>query len=142
VNGLVVFYTSLEKFFVYLASQNKWQEMAYGPFSINPGGGFSCGNLITVNHTVSGGVAPVDKSTSYGTVENIPGEPSKCWITNNLGSDQQASSVDDATESSAGWYWQFNRKQGNVEQSASSGTVRSHPHRRKQFCFPRPLISF
>ncbi len=111
-NGLVVFCTTLDKFFVYLSSHNKWQEMAYGPYSINPGGGFSCSNSITINHLVSGGVAPVDKSVTYGTVTNIPGELSKCWITSNLGSDHQASSVDDATETAAGWYWQFNRKQG------------------------------
>ncbi|MCX6267410.1 MAG: hypothetical protein NTW16_08650, partial [Bacteroidetes bacterium] len=43
---------------------------------------------------------------------NIPGEPSKCWPTTHLGSDHQATAVDDATEPSAGWYWQFNRKQG------------------------------
>ena len=52
------------------------------------------------------------KTVAYGTVANIPGEPSKCWITSNLGADHQATAVDDATEASAGWYWQFNRKQG------------------------------
>ncbi len=36
----------------------------------------------------------------------------KCWITSNLGADHQATAVNDATEASAGWYWQFNRKQG------------------------------
>jgi|GEM_PF-1602749 len=66
---------------------------------------------ITVNH-VAGSVAPVNKTVTYGTVTNIPGEPSKCWITSNLGADHQATAVDDATEASAGWYWQFNRKQG------------------------------
>jgi uncharacterized protein (TIGR02145 family) len=73
--------------------------------------GFLCGTDITVNHT-AGAVAPVAKTVTYGTVNNIPGEPSKCWITSNLGADRQATSVDDATEASAGWYWQFNRKQG------------------------------
>jgi hypothetical protein len=72
---------------------------------------FTCGQTITVNH-VTGDVAPVNKTTSYGTVTGIPGEPSKCWITSNLGSDHQATSVDDETEASAGWYWQFNRPQG------------------------------
>ncbi len=72
---------------------------------------FTCGSPITVNH-VTGVVAPIDKTVTYGTVNNIPGEPSKCWITRNLGSDNQATEVDDATEPSAGWYWQFNRMQG------------------------------
>lgn len=73
--------------------------------------GFVCGNSITINH-VTGEVAPVDKTVTYGTVTNIPGEPSKCWITSNLGADHQATAKNDATEASAGWYWQFNRKQG------------------------------
>ena len=71
-----------------------------------------CGvSTITINH-VAGAVAPVTKTTTYGTVTNIPGEPTKCWITSNLGSDHQATAKDDATEASAGWYWQFNRKKG------------------------------
>ncbi len=74
---------------------------------------WQCGSsVITVNHAAAGGVAPVNKSVSYGTVADISGEPDKCWITQNLGSDQPASDVSDATEASAGWYWQFNRKQG------------------------------
>jgi hypothetical protein len=73
--------------------------------------GFTCGSTITINH-VTGNVAPVDKTVTYGTVTNIPGEESKCWITSNLGADHQATAVSDATEPSAGWYWQFNRKQG------------------------------
>jgi hypothetical protein len=70
-----------------------------------------CGNSFTINHT-AGTVAPVTKTVTYGTVTNIPGEPTKCWITRNLGASQQATAVSDATEASAGWYWQFNRKQG------------------------------
>ena len=70
-----------------------------------------CGNPITINH-VEGLVAPVTKTVTYGTVTNIPGQTTKCWITSNLGADHQATAVNDATEPSAGWYWQFNRKQG------------------------------
>lgn len=74
---------------------------------------FTCGtSTITVNHVTSGGVAPENKSVTYGTVTNIPGQTSKCWITSNLGADHQADSVSDDTEASAGWYWQFNKKQG------------------------------
>jgi hypothetical protein len=72
---------------------------------------WSCGISNTIYH-VAGDVAPVNKTVTYGTVTNIPGEPSKCWITQNLGADHQATAVDDATEPSAGWYWQFNRMQG------------------------------
>lgn len=73
---------------------------------------FSCGNSVIYKQHTAGTVAPVTKSTSYGTVTNIPGETSKCWITSNLGSDHQATAYNDATEPSAGWYWQFNKKQG------------------------------
>ena len=70
-----------------------------------------CGMSVNVNH-VAGAVAPVSKPVTYGTVTNIPGEPAKCWITSNLGADHHATDVSDATEASAGWYWQFNLKQG------------------------------
>ncbi len=71
----------------------------------------NCGLPLTITHW-AGSVAPVDKVVTYGTVTNIPGETSKCWITSNLGADYQATSVDDPSEASAGWYWQFNRMQG------------------------------
>jgi hypothetical protein len=79
-----------------------------------------CDSYLTINH-VAGVVAPVTKTVVYGTVKNIPGETSKCWITKNLGASQQATAVSDANESSAGWYWQFNRKQGYKH----DGTIRS-----------------
>jgi hypothetical protein len=56
---------------------------------------------------------------TYGTVTNIPGETSKCWLTQNLGADNQATSAEDATEPSAGWYWQFNLKQGYKHDGAT-----------------------
>jgi hypothetical protein len=71
-----------------------------------------CPQSLTIQHISAGGVAPVNKTTTYGIVTDIPGEPTKCWITSNLGSDHQATAVWDATEPSAGWYWQFNHKQG------------------------------
>ncbi len=71
-----------------------------------------CPATITVSHLVSHGVAPVDKTVTYGiVVTNLTGTY-KCWITQNLGADHQAVSASDDTEASAGWYWQFNRKQG------------------------------
>lgn len=73
---------------------------------------FVCGLSIRVDHIISAGVAPVNKTVEYGTVTGIPGEVAKCWITGNLGADHQATAKNDATEASAGWYWQFNRKQG------------------------------
>lgn len=73
---------------------------------------YNCTGTFTVTHNTGSGVAPINKTVNYAVVDNIPGEPTKCWIAQNLGADHQATSVDDATEESAGWYWQFNRKQG------------------------------
>jgi len=85
---------------------------AYGnELSFTTLAGFTCGSSFTINH-IEGTVAPVDKTVIYATVTNIPGETSKCWITSNLGSDHQATAKNDATEASAGWYWQFNLMQG------------------------------
>ena len=61
----------------------------------------SCPSSITINH-IAGTVAPVTKTVTYGIVSMIPGEPSKCWITSNLGADHQATYKADATEASAG----------------------------------------
>jgi len=72
---------------------------------------WDCGDNLTIVH-VADTVAPVSKTVTYGTVTGINGAPTKCWITSNLGSDHQADSVDDPTEASAGWYWQFNLSQG------------------------------
>jgi len=81
---------------------------------------WACGTFLIINHE-AGTIAPVTKTVTYGTVTNIPGETSKCWITSNLGADHQATAVDDPTEPSAGWYWQFNRKQGYKH----DGTIRT-----------------
>jgi hypothetical protein len=78
----------------------------------------SCPPSITINH-ITGNIAPVTKTVTYGIVANIPGEPSKCWITGNLGADHQPTFRSDATEASAGWYWQFNRKQGYKNDGAT-----------------------
>jgi len=70
-------------------------------------------NNFTLTHTTTAGVAPVNKTITYGVVAtDIGGTGTKYWITQNLGATNQATSADDATEPSAGWYWQFNRKQG------------------------------
>ncbi|MEI7727177.1 MAG: hypothetical protein WCK09_18855 [Bacteroidota bacterium] len=101
--GLVIYNTDEKVLNVY--NGTGWNSMTPVP-------AFACGLTITINHLVSGGVAPLNKTVAYGTVTGIPGEPTKCWITSNLGADHQATAVNDATEASAGWYWQFNQKQG------------------------------
>lgn len=71
----------------------------------------NCRSFI-VTHT-AGSIAPVTKTVTYSVVETNLSGSKKCWITQNLGADHQAISATDVTEASAGWYWQFNRKQGH-----------------------------
>ena len=99
-------------------SDNPETSQTYTFSMLHPG--FTCGTSLTINH-VAGAVAPVNKTVTYGTVTNVPGEESKCWITSNLGADHQATAKNDATEASSGWYWQFNRKQGYK----NNGTIRT-----------------
>ncbi len=108
-NGLQVFCTTDSKLYIYVVTLGQCKEVPYGAGIL--GQSFPCGMTFGINH-LAGIVAPVNKTVTYGTVTNIPGEPTKCWITSNLGSDHQATAVSDATEASAGWLWQFNRKQG------------------------------
>ncbi|TQM46800.1 hypothetical protein BDE36_4551 [Arcticibacter tournemirensis] len=67
---------------------------------------------LTVTHVGGLNGAPETKTITYGTISSNIGGFSRCWITQNLGSDRQALAVNDDTESSSGWYWQFNRSQG------------------------------
>jgi hypothetical protein len=107
-DGLQVYCTTNGKIYTYVALNQHWNEVSYGAGWIIP---LVCGNVLEIQHH-AGTIAPVDKLVTYGTVANVPGAPSKCWITSNLGSSHQATAVNDATETSAGWYWQFNRTQG------------------------------
>lgn len=66
---------------------------------------------IVVNHT-AGAVAPVNKTVTYNIIGSVPGALNLLWIDRNLGADRVATAVNDTTEASSGWYWQFNRKQG------------------------------
>lgn len=108
-DGLQVYCTTNGKLYIFVASLGQWKELAYASSILLPP--FNCGMPLTINH-IAGDVAPVTKTVTYITVSNIPGEISKCWITSNLGADHQAYSVNDTTEASSGWYWQFNRMQG------------------------------
>ena len=63
------------------------------------------------SHT-AGAVAPVTKTVTYHQIQTPASGASKCWITQNLGADNEASSYNDDTQAAQGWYWQFNRQQG------------------------------
>jgi hypothetical protein len=80
---------------------------------LGPVSSFGCGSsAFNVYHNPAGGVAPILTSFSYNSVTNIPGEDGKCWITRNLGAPVAPNAVNDTRQEVAGWYWQFNRKQG------------------------------
>jgi hypothetical protein len=71
-----------------------------------------CPATIIVHHK-AGAVSPVTVPITYGVVANTYASGvQKCWITRNLGATNPAGSATDATDASAGWCWQFNRKQG------------------------------
>jgi hypothetical protein len=98
--SLLIFNTTTECFEIY--EENAWQAIWCS---------FTCGDNLTVTHT-AGDVAPVTKTVTYGTVYTNLSGSNKCWITQNLGADKKAFSYSDASEAAAGWYWQFNKKQG------------------------------
>ena len=100
--SLMIYNLTTKCFEIY--EDNVWQKIWCRPF-------VTCGDNLNITH-IAGEVAPVTKTVNYGTVLTNLSGANKCWITQNLGADHQASSATDATEASAGWYWQFNRKQG------------------------------
>ena len=70
-----------------------------------------CNNLTIIHNADT--VSPISKTITYKTaISTLGGFGSKCWITQNLGADSVASSANDNTDIAAGWYWQFNHKQG------------------------------
>lgn len=82
------------------------------PFSLSDWYGYwTCGSNFKITH-IAGTTAPVTKEIIYGSVLTSVSGASKCWITQNLGADHSAVSVNDPTEASGGWYWQFNRSRG------------------------------
>ncbi|NQX38005.1 hypothetical protein SAMN05421820_10113 [Pedobacter steynii] len=73
---------------------------------------FKICNPFTVVHRAGLNGAAADKTITYQTVSSNISGAARCWITQNLGADRQATSATDASEEAAGWYWQFNRIQG------------------------------
>jgi uncharacterized protein (TIGR02145 family) len=82
---------------------------------------FACGDSLTISH-VAGTIAPATVSITYGT----DSYNSKCWFTRNLGATAEPLSATDDTYQAAGWYWQFNRKQG-YENVGSNGSTANTP---------------
>ena len=83
------------------------------PYSLSDWYGYmgGCGTNLVITHT-AGAIAPVSKTVTYGIAKTTLSGATKCWITQNLGADHQATSYTDNTEASGGWFWQFNNPQG------------------------------
>ena len=74
-----------------------------------------CPETITVHHA-AGDISPETVTITYPVVETTLGSAGndikQCWLAQNLGATTQAGSATDPGDAAAGWYWQFNRKQG------------------------------
>ena len=73
-----------------------------------------CPSSFKIIHTAGVNGAPVNKTVTYHSINSSISGKSACWLTQNLGADQQATAFNDTTKASAGWYWQFNRQQGYI----------------------------
>lgn len=83
---------------------------------------WTCGQPLVINH-IAGTVAPQTVSITYGTVMTSLTGSNKCWITRNLGATTQATAVNSTLYTDAGWYFQFNRKQGYYQQNANGALI-------------------
>ena len=100
-NGLEVFLSNyyMELLYIYDSTLQQWRSLDFGPGRITP----QCdGKTFTVLH-IAGDVAPATKEVTYSTI-CIPATGNKCWILQNLGASQQATTVSDVVEAAAGWY--------------------------------------
>jgi len=85
---------------------------------------FAGGDNLIVTHT-QGDICPEALTITYKTVVTDLSGETKTWLAQNLGATQQAESATDASDASAGWYWQFNRKQGYKAGPVPSWTITS-----------------
>jgi hypothetical protein len=62
----------------------------------------------------------VTKTVTYNTVSTNLTGTTECWITQNLGADREATSVTDPSDAAAGWYWEWDLKQGYFSSSCAN----------------------
>ena len=74
---------------------------------------------FTIQH-VNGSVSPETIEIDYKSVKVATSSDTLCWLAQNLGASVQPSSSGDTGDDAAGWYWQFNRKQGYAYDSGTS----------------------
>ncbi len=81
-----------------------------------------CPETVKTRH-FSGDISPETVTITYPVVETTLGSTdgtTNCWLGQNLGATTQATSATDASDAAAGWYWQFNRKQGYTYNTSTS----------------------
>ncbi len=81
-----------------------------------------CPKSVTFHHFIDG-ISPETVTITYPVVETTLGSTNgtnACWLAQNLGATTQATSANDASDAAAGWYWQFNRKQGYAYNTSTS----------------------
>ncbi len=81
-----------------------------------------CPKSVTFHHFIDG-ISPETVTITYPVVETTLGSidgTTNCWLAQNLGATTQATSATDASDAAAGWYWQFNRKQGYAYNTSTS----------------------
>ena len=71
----------------------------------------ACPDTFRVHH-VAGTISPETVTINYPLVETNLSGTNRCWLGRNLGATVDAASANDGRAAAAGWYWQFNRKQG------------------------------
>lgn len=78
----------------------------------------ACPDTFRVHH-VAGTVSAETVTINYPLVETDLSGTNQCWLGRNLGATIDAASVTDNSAAAAGWYWQFNRKQGYAHDGSS-----------------------
>ncbi len=88
-----------------------------------------CPKSVTFHHFIDG-ISPETVTITYPVVETDIGSSdgtNACWLAQNLGATTQASSATDDTDAAAGWYWQFNRKQGYAYNTSTNTRTPNTP---------------
>ena len=78
----------------------------------------ACPDTLRFHH-VAGTISAETVTINYPLVETNLGGTNQCWLGRNLGATVDAASATDNSAAAAGWYWQFNRKQGYAHDGTS-----------------------
>ena len=97
----------------YAYTRYVWAYNIYGHSNVltmtaTTGDCFNCDSL-TITHN-AGIISPITATIKYYLIDSIPGDLTKCWLKQNLGSSAVPTSKSDTTNT--GWYWKFNNIQG------------------------------